>query len=218
MKIEHFNQLVRRLTGIFLAEILPRYLERDYFGKGYYFLKRLLTDLDHRRLLKILDEPAPSPRSRAQAKSILSHCPIRVSRELKPGEQGGLILGEFSQHEKYTTFGGTYINEHPSEKHITIFQGSFETLRFASEADLEYKLLETIAHEFVHFFESHFLRSEQELARREQPIKDLPYHRLTLEEARRRDETHRRLTMISWVVAVIAGLVIVWLVISGLQR
>jgi hypothetical protein len=216
MKIEHFDQLVRRLTGFFLSEILPRYLERDYFGKGYYFLKRLLTDLDHRKLLAILEEPDPSPRAKARARSILSHCPIRVSLELKPGEEGGLILGEFSQHEQYTSFGGTYINEHPSEKHITIFRGSFEALRFASEADLEYKLLETISHEFVHFFESHFLRSEQELARREQPVEGLPYHRLSLEEARRKDHMHQRLTTLWWVVAVIVGLIVVWLVISGL--
>jgi hemerythrin len=211
-----FRNIVRKQTQFFLREILPRYLERYYFGKGYFFIKNLLTDLDNGKLLEILNTSPPSKHWMIKAKSILKRCPIYVSRDLKEGEKSSVVLGEFTHEEEYISHGDAYYIEKASKKHITIYQGSYEALGINSEDELRNDILETIVHEFVHFFESHFLKSEQELGWREEPVTGLKHVRITFAEARRRDRKAERLRIILWIAAALVTIIAVLIVASGL--
>lgn len=217
MDIGEFRQLVRGQTKLFLEKLLPRYLEKYYFGKGYLFLKGLLTDLDNERLLEIMNEQPPAPKWLARAKSILKKCPVRVSPELKSQGAGSLTLGQFLHREEYLSYANAYYVEKPGKRQIVIYQGSFEALRFASEDELRNEVLETIVHEFVHFFESYFLRSEQELGWREKPVKGLQHERMTFKEARDRDRRVERWKITRWMLAAIVLIAAVLVVVSGLK-
>lgn len=195
-----FNDITRKQTELFFNELLPRYIKKYYRGRGYYFIRRMLHDLDGNKFLEILDENITvTPDLLAKSLNIKKICPIRVCREAQFGPDESVVLGHFSHVERYSASGfgpNTPFLENPASeyrttyesKSVVLFEGSFDILEIREEKRLSFQVLKTIFHEYVHFFESYFLRSEQTLTSREEKPQGLSVRRYSLEEARGMDD------------------------------
>ena len=146
--------------------------------------------------------PEPSPASVKKSENIKKICPIRVCAEVQFGpNEESVVLGHFSHIERYTASAlgpSMPFIENPAaeyrtvyeKKYITIYEGSFISCGFKPREKLEYQVLKTIVHEYIHFFETFFLRSEQMLTSREEPPQGLMVREYTIEEAVRLDRIH----------------------------
>jgi len=194
-----FNAMARSQSEIFFRKILPRYIDLYYSGKGYYFLRKMLEDLDSDRFLDVLKVKKVSPRAKELAANAKIACPLRICPEVQFGAGESVVLGLFSHVERYSSssFGGPgapFLELPASEyrtledrRFITLYEGSFRFFSYPSEKSLKYQILKTIVHEYLHYFESYFFKSERLLTSREEPPEGIDIKKYSLEEARRMD-------------------------------
>lgn len=186
-------------SEIFFRKILPRYIDLYYSGKGYYFLRKMLDDLDSDKFTGVLKIKKVSEGAKELAARAKAACPVRICPEVQFGSRGSVVLGLFSHVERYTSsgFGGQGVPfvEIPASEYktivdrrfITLYEGSFGYMEYKSARQLKYQILKTIVHEYLHYFESYFFKSEQLLTAREEPPEGIDIKKYTPEEARRMD-------------------------------
>lgn len=217
-----FGKILKEEENLYFDKILPLYIDIYYSGKGYYFIRKMLDDLDNNKFMKILENSRPaSKKSLQKSQHIRKKCPVKNCREVQFGQDECLVLGTFSHIENYVSQGfssGTPFLEIPAPeykttkdiKSITIFEGSFKSLMFRSENDLRFQILKTIFHEYVHYFESFFFKSEQLLTERENNeckfIKEY-----TLDEAKKKDRDYTIFKTVSYAALFISASVVFWI-------
>ncbi|HOT77589.1 MAG TPA: hypothetical protein PK467_17510 [Candidatus Wallbacteria bacterium] len=197
-----FNEITRIQTDLFFNELLPRYIHLFFRGRGYYFVRKMLYDLDNNRILDILKQKIEvTPELVEKSLNIKKICPVRICREAQFGPKDSIVLGHFSHVERYSSSGfapnSPFIENPASEyktvyesKSIALFEGSFNMLGISDEKQLSYQVLKTIFHEYIHFFETYFLRSEQMLTSREEPPQGLTAREYSLDEAAGMDKRY----------------------------
>lgn len=200
--VADFNEITMKQAELFFNELLPRYIHLYYRGRGYYFVRRMLHDLDKNKFLEILDEKIEvTPDLLQKSLNIKKICPVRVCPEAQFGPKESVVLGHFSHVERYSASGfapNTPFIENPASeyrttfesKSVVLFEGSFELLEIRTEKQLSFQIAKTIFHEYVHFFESYFLRSEQMLTSREEKPQGLSVRVYSLDEARGMDNSY----------------------------
>ena len=197
-----FNEITRVQTDLFFNELLPRYIHLFFKGRGYYFVRKMLYDLDNNRILDILKQKIEvTPELLEKSLNIKKICPVRICREAQFGPKESIVLGHFSHVERYSSSGfapnSPFIENPASEyktvyesKSIALFEGSFNMLGISDEKQFSYQVLKTIFHEYIHFFETYFLRSEQMLTSREEPPQGLAAREYSLDEAAAMDKRY----------------------------
>ena len=223
-----FNKLLKEEENLYFDKILPLYIDLYYRGKGYYFIRKMLDDLDSNKFAKILKNDGPaSKKSFQKSQNIRKKCPVKPCKEVQFGSDECLVLGTFSHIENYTAQGfssGTPFLELPAPeykttkdiKSIMIFEGSFKSLLFRSENDLRFQVLKTIFHEYVHYFESFFFKSEQLLTERENnELKFIKEY--TLDEARKKDRDYIIFKTISYTVFLVS-VTVIFLILIQLKK
>lgn len=196
-----FRKIARKQERLFFRKILPRYIGAYFRGRGYYFIRKMLEDMDAGKTYEALKLPPPSPAAVEMAAAVRAKCPIKLCRSPQYGPRDTVVLGHFSHVERYTASAlgpSLPFVELPAaeyrttvdRKHVVLFEGSFASFEYSSRRELEYQVLLTIMHEYIHFFESFFLKSEQTLTSREEPPQGLIVKSYTLDEARRMDNFH----------------------------
>ncbi len=190
-----FNDITETQSELFFKELLPRYIHLYFKGRGYHFIRKMLYDLDRNAILDILNEKIEiTPDLLKKSLNIKKLCPVRVCKEAQFGPNDSIVLGHFSHVERYSSSGfapnAPFIENPASEyktvyesKSIVLFEGSFNILGITSEKQLSFQVLKTIFHEYIHFFETYFFKSEQMLTSREEPPPGLTARRYSLEEA-----------------------------------
>jgi len=193
-----FEAIVKKEEALFFKKMLPRYIDQYFRGRGYFFIRKMLDDLDHGKIHAILKTPSPSPGAVIKARNVVKICPIRICREVQFGPGESIVLGHFSHTERFTasTLGpGLPFLELPASeyktvidrKHVVIFEGSFGMLGCRNRRELEFQVLMTIMHEYVHYFETFFLKSEQTLTAREESPEGVIVRHYSLEDSRKMD-------------------------------
>ncbi len=197
-----FNEIAETQTAVFFNEILPRYIYLYFKGQGYYFIRKMLYDLDNNIITDILKINIKiTPQLIDKSLNIKKLCPIRICKEMQFGPNDSIVLGHFSHIERYTSSGfapGSPFIENPASeyktlyesKSIVLFEGSFAFLGITSEKHLSYQVLKTIFHEYIHFFETFFFKSEQTLTAREEPPQGLSIRKYSLDEALKMDNRY----------------------------
>ncbi len=173
-----FRYRVEWARRIYFDAILPRYIDAHFRGAGYAFVYALLADHDVADLLKMLDEPEPSPRAVRMSRGAERMVAITAVDWLPEPPCYGL----FTRTDRYESMMGVDFRELGSEFSILLFEPAFLPLRDDPDR-LDGELLFTLFHEMVHYFESFLPASERPLALREEGV---TIH-LTAEEAVRRD-------------------------------
>ncbi len=201
MLFNDFAALVKKEEALFFKKILPRYIDQYFRGRGYFFIRKMLDDLDRGQVHYMLKTPSPSPGAVIKARSVLKICPVRVCSEVQFGPGDRVVLGHFSHTERYTasTLGpGLPFLELPASeyktvvdrKHVVIFEGSFKMLGCRTRRELEFQVLMTIMHEYVHYFETFFFKSEQTLTAREESPEGVIVRHYSLEDSKKMDTNY----------------------------
>jgi hypothetical protein len=185
---------VEEQARLYFDELLPRLIDRHFRGGGYVFLHELMRMHDERRVREALAWPPPSSRARARARRVRELCPLvlvpagdPLGRGSVALAQGTLLLGQFQKAVTFHTLGPVAYSHAESVQHVELYELAFLCLGLDEER-LQDELLQTIFHEYIHYFESFLRVSEQPLAGRERAASLPP---LTLEVARRRDRWQR---------------------------
>jgi hypothetical protein len=177
-----FEAAARAAWTAFFEHILPRYRHRSYTGKGCWLLHRLVADLDAGRLES--DGPLPSRRARNRARHAAASMDFAIEAAFCAGPAGGMVLGKF--HHQWMTRVTPFATREDHARTMLLYRGSFAALGLRDAAKVYDELLQTIAHEFVHYLESFLPQEDRTLANRETGwFRGRPEP--TLEEARRRD-------------------------------
>jgi hypothetical protein len=191
-----FRELVDRQAALWFEQILPRYIHAYYRGRGHALVSALLLDLDAHRIAEAVALPAPSARALGRAAGVQRTCPVVVApgagpRVIVTGDDGFPVeielpgaLGGFRhsyQTLHYTPTSSTVVDD---QRSVTLYQGAF---RAVDRDKLDDEILTTIAHEYVHFFESYLPPRDQVLALRETLPELAALEPLDLETAHRRD-------------------------------
>ncbi len=207
-----FNDITAAQSELFFNELLPRYIHLYFKGRGYYFIRKMLYDLDRNAILDILSEKIEVTHDLLKKSlNIKNLCPIRVCKEAQFGPNDSIVLGHFSHVERYSSSGfapnAPFIENPASEyktvyesKSIVLFEGSFNILEITSEKQLSYQVLKTIFHEYIHFFETYFFKSEQTLTSREEPPAGLAVRKYSLEDALNMDKRYIYLGYINFFI------------------
>lgn len=179
---EEFVARVERAAKEYFEEILPRFIDRHFRGRGYELVARMLQVHD----LGTLRQPGPPPSERARhlAKGGLAQAPLVVSAERRANEQGP-VLGEFLRHETVTPLGYAQRDIVQVEYTVLVYEGSLRETVPPEKLDDE--ILLTIFHEYIHYVESFLPERHRPLMQRERGVVAPPP---SIEGARWRDRIH----------------------------
>lgn len=175
------QEMVDEAEALYFEQVLPRYIHRHFRGAGYVFLLEMLAAHDADTICSVLDEgPEPSAGAVKRAQGVREHCPVVVDDEIPITETGGVVLGRFSHS---FSMEGTV---EQSFRQVTLSPIALLALGLPVE-DLAHEIHKTIFHEYIHYFESFLMRSEQPLRGRED--QDFEVRRFSRDQARRKDST-----------------------------
>jgi|GEM_PF-5547705 len=198
----NFERIVKSQADLFFNRVLPRYIGLYYYGKGYYFVRKMLNDLDNNSFKQILNIRFEVKKDfLKKSRNIKKICPIKICSEVQFGPGESIVLGHFSHVERYyaSSLGPSapFVENPAAEykttyesKSVALFKKSFEMFEYRSKKQLEFQVLKTIFHEYIHFFETFFLKSEQLLTSREEPPAGLVLRAYSLEEADKMDRNY----------------------------
>lgn len=168
----------------YFDEILPRFLTAHYRGGGYGLVAEMLAA--HDGGVPAIEAACagiePTRRSRTLAARVRSQCPPELT-------SGGLergLLGLFSKQA--TSIAGEMFmsyREIDASWRVYVFADTF--MITVPEAQQPAEVLLTLFHEYIHYFESFLLRSEQPLRSREEGHHGLADRPMTRAEAHARD-------------------------------
>ena len=199
-----FAALVARQADRFFDDLLPRFLARYYRGAGQTFVLRLLEALDQDDLEGLDGAPPPPRWARRRAARVRRNCPL-VAVAQAPPVAPGVLLGQFFSRETWVSEGLASYRTLAHARWIEIYESSFVALHGDAAEALGPAVFRTIVHEYVHFFESFLLRSEQALRGREEW--DETIRRITPAQAARRDRRAVWRRRLAWTVLAVVVLV-----------
>lgn len=194
----------------YFEHILPCFLTRHYRGGGYGLVAEMLAAHDQGvpGIEAACEGVEPSPRSLKMARRVRSQCPP----VLTSGGRARGLFGLFTKEYKAIT-GEMFqsYRETSTAWRVQIFADTFMAL--VPMNDQPAAALLTVFHEYIHYFESFLLRSEQTLRSREEGHHGVGERAMTVAEAHARDRRIMRRRRI-WrglalgVVLVVVGLAV----------
>ena len=196
-----------KAVAAYFERVLPCFLTAHLRGGGYTLLAEMMRAHDGGDLLSICETVTPSAKSLKRALRVQAQCPPRLAANGLDPAFGSALLGLFQR--RGTSIAGEMLHSYREidvSWEVSIFADTFWATvppeRWADE------LLLTIFHEYIHYFESFLLRSEQPLRSREEGHHGLAERALSLDEAQRRDRRIIRRRRIIWGIALAIPLAI----------
>ena len=145
--LRDFQDAARWMTDLFFEEILPRYIERYFRGRGVLLLQRLLADVEAHVMMEILTDPEPSDASRGRAARGRQITPVVVRGSAFVDADRRPILGRSVTH--YGVLGASW----GWSGQIELYAGSYLLSGISDPDRLAAQVLPVIAREYVRLVE-----------------------------------------------------------------
>lgn len=199
-------------SATYFERVLPCFLTAHLRGGGYTLLAKMMYAHDADDLLSICETVTPSAKSLKRALRVRAQCPPQLATGGSSPSDPVVTLGLFQRRAQ--SIAGEMVlsyREIDVSWEVRIFADAFAATTPPERwADA---VLLTLFHEYIHYFESFLLRSEQPLRSREEGHHGIAERALTLEEAQRRDRRVIRRRRLFWGVALAIPLIIATLAI-----
>ena len=170
-----FREASSRVQSVFFDAILPRYLEKYDFGRGYQLVFHLTRDLDARTYMDIASGPKPSFSTTQRMHQLMQSCPIHID-----GGANGRPKGTRPWSTHLLTMRRLSLSV------VTLYAGSFFAKGFARLIP-SVALMETIVKEYIRHLQQLPPHQRPMLLRETQPEHPIPF---TEKEARMLDYKH----------------------------
>jgi hypothetical protein len=180
--LRDFREAVSWIEDLFFDEILPRYVERYFRGRGVFFLERLLHDVEGHVLMEILTDPEPSPPSRERARRARVITPVVVRAVAFEDGSRRPILGRSVTH--YGVMGAAW----GWSGQVELYAGSYLLSGITEPSRLAAHILPVLAREYVRLVEDLLPPELRPVHTRDAVLAGERAHRLSPARARLADQ------------------------------